>query len=157
MLLVPSGTSVKIGTIQRRLAWPLREGWHAQIEKCIPLCFLPSVTSKYLKSQCYYHEDHSSLYVATDLFIVRRRFALSCSSSDIKVEAEFMTICCLMRSALVLDLFLSSLSKLFFSILQRSSRFSQFWFSLAMQFLLCSLSLIRSFLLFLLRLASCLV
>jgi hypothetical protein len=24
--LVPSGTSVKIGTIQRRLAWPLREG-----------------------------------------------------------------------------------------------------------------------------------
>ncbi|KAG7978818.1 hypothetical protein I3843_05G100700 [Carya illinoinensis] len=27
---VPSGTSDKIGTIQRRLAWPL----HAQIEKC---------------------------------------------------------------------------------------------------------------------------
>jgi len=24
--IVPSGTSVKIGTIQRRLAWPLREG-----------------------------------------------------------------------------------------------------------------------------------
>ena len=37
--LVSSETSVKIGTIQRRLAWPLREGWHAQIEKCIPLCF----------------------------------------------------------------------------------------------------------------------
>ena len=27
------GSSVKIGTIQRILAWPLAQGWHAQIEK----------------------------------------------------------------------------------------------------------------------------
>ncbi len=52
--IVPSGTSVKIGTIQRRLAWPLREGWHTQIEKCIPLCFyFYSYSSNSLTSESY--------------------------------------------------------------------------------------------------------
>ncbi|KAF8100326.1 hypothetical protein N665_0227s0058 [Sinapis alba] len=38
-MIVPSGTSDKIGTIQRRLAWPLRkDDTHKSRNGLLPLC-----------------------------------------------------------------------------------------------------------------------
>ncbi|KAK4590017.1 hypothetical protein RGQ29_020547 [Quercus rubra] len=52
--LVPSGTSDKIGTIQRRLAWPLRKD-DTHKSRNGPNFFLLSSNFRFLLIRCWFH------------------------------------------------------------------------------------------------------